>query len=418
MKKINTLIIAALAAIGAALTSCSEDKLGETIFDATDYPLDRSVYTFPLDTFVKKNFLEPYNLKYIYRMEDIGSDMQKNLVPASYEKSQQLAVLVKYLWLDIYKKLAGEEFLKQNCPRIIHVIGSPAYNSDGSRTVGEAEGGLKVSLMNANTLNVANIEGVNGLNNLFFHTMHHEFGHILDQTHLRPQAFNTMSTGLYDAVGWADKSDSLQAGLGFVTPYASSQVGEDWVEVLSCYVTYTDRDWYRLLETAHFDWEEVDMTATHYDSLFYNYNEQGKRMGRKTTYDIDTIGYFRETANGEEKCVRKVVARTPEDWVIVDDNGHYTISTTADNIDGRDMILQKLDLVRGWLKDNWNIDIDELRKEVQQREYVFDENGNYKLDSRGSYINRLTYPVSEGSTTTLMDTLLEEIEKYKTLQTK
>ena len=416
MKKTIILIAVILAAITSTFTSCTEDKLGDTIFDATDYPLDKSTYTFPLDTFVKKNFLEPYNLKFIYKMEDVGSDMQKNLVPATYEKSQQLAVLTKYLWLDVYKKLAGEEFLKVNCPRVIHVIGSPAYNSDGSRTLGEAEGGLKVTLMNTNALDINDIEGYNGLNKLFFHTMHHEFGHILDQTHVRPQAFNTMSTGLYDAVGWADKSDSIQAGLGFVTPYASSQVGEDWVEVLSCYVTYTDKDWNSLLETAHFDWEEVDMTQTRYDSLFYNYNEQGKKLGRKTVYDIDTIGYFRQTANGEEKCVRKVVARTPDDRVITDDNGHYTISTTADNIDGRDVILQKLDLVRTWLKEYWDIDVDELRHEVQTREYMFDENDKYLLDARGNYINKLTYPLSSGKT--LMDQLMEEIENYKKLQQK
>ena len=86
--------------------------------------MDRSAYTFPLDTFVKKNFLEPYNLKYIYKMEDVGSDMQKNLVPATYEKSVDLAVLVKYLWLDVYAKLAGEKevFLKKYSPRIIHSL--------------------------------------------------------------------------------------------------------------------------------------------------------------------------------------------------------------------------------------------------------------------------------------------------------
>ena len=82
--------------LSIALMSCSEEDLGPSIYDTTDYPLDRSAYTFPLDTFVKKNFLEPYNLKFIYKMEDVGSDMQKNLVPATYERSVDLAVLVKY----------------------------------------------------------------------------------------------------------------------------------------------------------------------------------------------------------------------------------------------------------------------------------------------------------------------------------
>lgn len=144
--KLSILLLAFMAFITAGFVSCSDDDLGKTIFDTTDYPLDRTAYTFPLDTFIKKNFLEPYNLKFIYRMEDIGSDLQKNLVPANYEKSVELAVLSKYLWYDVYQKIAGDEFIKANSPRIIHVIGSPSYNpTDGTETLGTAEGGLKIS---------------------------------------------------------------------------------------------------------------------------------------------------------------------------------------------------------------------------------------------------------------------------------
>src|SRR3712207_4093944 len=79
------------------IVSCSDEGLTKSIFDTTDYPLDKTSYSFPLDTFCKANFLEPYNLKFIYKMEDIGSDMDKNLVPAKYGKSLELAVLTKYL---------------------------------------------------------------------------------------------------------------------------------------------------------------------------------------------------------------------------------------------------------------------------------------------------------------------------------
>ena len=358
------MMIALMAMVGISFMACSDDELGESIFDTKEYPLDRTAYTFPLDTFIKKNFLEPYNLKFIYRMEDVGTDMQKNLVPASYEKSVDLAVLTKHLWLDVYKKLAGEQFLKKNCPRIIHVIGSPGYNSDGSRTVGVAEGGIKVTLMEVNRLDVNQIEGDRGLNELFFHTMHHEFGHILDQTAQRPQSFNTMSAGLYDAVGWADKNDSIQAALGFVTPYASMQQGEDWVETLACYVTYDQDRCDQLLETASYDWEEIDFTAERYDSLFWNYNEQGKKTTRKSEYNLDTIGYLRQTANYEYKVDRKLVKRDGDGWVQTDSLGNFEF-ITIDNIDGRGVILEKLELVRNWLKDNWNVDLDELREEIQ-----------------------------------------------------
>ena len=410
------MMIALMAMVGISFMACSDDELGESIFDTKEYPLDRTAYTFPLDTFIKKNFLEPYNLKFIYRMEDVGTDMQKNLVPASYEKSVDLAVLTKHLWLDVYKKLAGEQFLKKNCPRIIHVIGSPGYNSDGSRTVGVAEGGIKVTLMEVNRLDVNQIEGDRGLNELFFHTMHHEFGHILDQTAQRPQSFNTMSAGLYDAVGWADKNDSIQAALGFVTPYASMQQGEDWVETLACYVTYDQDRWDQLLETASYDWEEIDFTAERYDSLFWNYNEQGKKTTRKSEYNLDTIGYLRQTANYEYKVDRKLVKRDGDGWVQTDSLGNFEF-ITIDNIDGRGVILEKLELVRNWLKDNWNVDLDELREEIQNRQYVKDENGVFLRDKYDRFINRLTYRDPDNpDAPTIYEQLMEEINEYKKLQ--
>lgn len=418
--KANILFRACLVGCAiCAAVACSEEELGPSIYDTTEYPLDRTVYTFPLDTFVKKNFLEPYNLKYIYKMEDVGTDMQKNLVPASYENSVNLAVLTKHLWLDVYDKLAGTEFLKVNCPRIIHVIGSPGYNSDGSRTVGVAEGGLKVTLMEVNKLDVNQIEGERGLNELFFHTMHHEFGHILDQTHIRPTSFNTISGTLYDAVGWAEKNDSIQAALGFVTPYGSSQAGEDWVETLACYVTYDQDRWDKLLNTAQYDWEEIDFQLEDYQRLYPKaYTEYLTGYSRQTC-NYDTIGYLRQMANYDYKVDRKVVPRNADGTVAYNPDGSYTVSTDGDNIKGDAVILQKLDLVRTWLKDNWNVDIDALRREVQTRQYVTDADGNFVRDERGKFINHLTYrDPANPEKPTVIEQLLQEVENYKALQNK
>ena len=422
MKKLNILLLAFMAYAGAsAVLSCSEDDLDSTIFPDVNESLDRTLGTFPLDTFVKKHMLERYNMRYIYRMEDVGADMQKNLVPAAYDKSLQLAILTKYLWLDVYDKLAGEKevFLKKYAPRIIHVIGSPGYLSDGSREVGVAEGGIKVTLMEVNRLNVAQIEGAYGLNQLFFHTMHHEFGHILDQTTLRPTAFNTISSGLYDAMGWAQKSDTIQAALGFVTPYGSSQAGEDWVETLACYVTYNEDRWAQLLNSAHYDWEEIDYSVEDYQARYPRAYQEYQRGYSTQTQNYDTIGYLRQMGNYEYKLVRKVVPRNADGWVALDADGNYEVSTNADNIDGRETILEKLDLVRTWLKENWGVDLDELRRTVQTRQYVTDADGNFLRDSYGNFVNRLTYvDPAHPDQPTLIEQLLQEVEEYKKLQIK
>ena len=88
MKSIFKLAILVVSIIvTAGFASCSDDEFTPSIYDTTDYPLDKTTYTFPLDSFVKREYLQPYNVKFIYRMEDVGSDMDKNLTPAPYDKS-------------------------------------------------------------------------------------------------------------------------------------------------------------------------------------------------------------------------------------------------------------------------------------------------------------------------------------------
>lgn len=399
----KTLLIVSIIAVSAGFVSCSDDDdFTATIFDSDpsiDY-LDKSLYTFPLDTFCKKEFLEPYNLKFIYKMEDKGSDMNKNLTPATYDKSVDLAVLTKYLWYDIYKDVASDEFLKENSPRIIHVIGSKNYNpSQGTETLGDASSGVKINLYNVNNLDASNITM---MNQYFFKTMHHEFAHILDQTHLRPTSFNTISNSNYDAAGWSDSPDSLKSGFGFVSSYASSAVAEDWAECLSVFVTSDSISWNKLLNSASYEWEEVDCkTVNDYNKLI------------KPGCSLDTIGYFKEADNGENKIYRRKCLRNADGSVSLDKDGNVQwIHETG--IDGRAVILQKIDLVRNYLKEHYNINLDLLRREVQTHMYVTNEDGSFKVGRDGYLINKLVSVLPSGET--LMDSLRQEVYKYKALQ--
>ncbi len=398
--RLNILFFCALSMVATGFVSCSEDDLGPSIFDTKEYPLDRGNYSFPLDTFLKANFLEPYNVKFIYRMEDIGSDMSKNLTPARYEKSVQLAVLSKYLWYDVYAKYGTDRFLKENSPRIIHVIGSKNLNpSQGTEILGVAEGGLKISLYNVNNLNPADIDN---MNEYFFKTMHHEFGHILDQTHLRPSSFNMISRSLYDASTWTNLPDSMAAGRGFVSPYAASAAGEDWVEVLSNYITRDSLDWEATLRAAAFEWEEVDMTRSDYNK-------------RAVGANLDTVGYYRQHDNGEEKVYRKVCARNADDFVALDADGKVQWLDN-DGVQGDKVILQKLELVSGWLKEHWNITLDDLRYEVQHRQFATNPDGSFKRAKNGRLLNRLTEPADEDPSVTLMEYLVRWVTDFEKLR--
>ena len=409
MTKKNFIILSLAVAtmLTAGVASCSDEKLDDTIFDPTEYPLDQTAYTFPLDTFVKKNFLEPYNLRYLYRMQDIGSDMNYNLVPCSYDQSVTLAVLCKYLWYDVLKKHVGEQFLKTFSPRIIHVIGSPAYNpTQGTMVLGTAEGGLKITLYNAEQLSPTNIDY---MNEYFFKTMHHEFGHILNQRYNRPTDFDLISNGKYNVIDWNNTPDSVALSQGFVSNYASSQAREDWVEVIANYIVKDTITWKNMLNTAAWEWETADdVKVKHWDRI--NADVQRGRANRDTVgYLIDVSSY----SNGEPetyKVQRKLVARDSLGYAIPGTNGEIQYLHTS-GVNGRDVILQKLDYVRNWLKEFFNYNLDDVRMEVQRRQWLTDAQGNFVFDSDGRFINNLVY-VREDSTTVL-DELRQEVERFR-----
>jgi len=372
MKKIKFYISALLlvAVSAMSLSSCSEDKLGDTIFPDVDESLDPTSYTYKLDKFLKENYLEKYNLTFLYKMPDVSTNMNYNLVPATYENSIDLAVLCKHLWFDVYDKVAGPDFLKTYGPRIILLIGSPAYNpTSGTEIVGLAEGGIKISLFKVNAMRISDFYM---MNEYYFKTMHHEFAHILHQTKTYPNEFNTISIGHYDSNNWQDRSEGQVASLGFVTTYASSEFREDFAETIANYIVQTDDQWNRILDLASRGWtsgNEDDVTSEFFCYYYYPDNDATKdpvyvyEFNVWTEVDDDgTIHkYWR---NNTDPDGNRIVVYDVED---------------KDGIDGREAILHKVDIAREWLKTAWNVTLDELRNEVQTRQATYNINELRKL---------------------------------------
>lgn len=228
----------------AVLASCSKEKLDQkSIFD-TDSS-ERGAF----DTWLLLNYVEPYNIQFNYKYIDRESDNNYNLVPAEYDKAVAMAKLTKYLWIDSYNELLGDTFIKTYCPRMIQLIGSKAFNSQGSVVLGTAEGGLKITLYNINGLNPSS-PSIDFLNEWFFKTMHHEFAHILHQTKNYSTDFNLISTD-YQGPSWLNlESDAVANKMGYVTCYASYSPDEDFVEIISNYVTHAKGYWESVLATA------------------------------------------------------------------------------------------------------------------------------------------------------------------------
>ena len=281
MKKTYSLVLAAIVAL--SVTSCSnDDPKDDTIFPTTTTAND------PFDKWLEANYTYPYNVDFKYKMEDVYSDMKYHLVPADSAKSAKLAIITKFLWFDAYAECVGPDFVKANVPRIIHLIGSPAYNSgQGTMVLGTAEGGLIVTLYMVNKLTNQMLTDYDTMNEYYFHTMHHEFTHILNQKKPYSENFQHITESGYISGDWYRKNQRMANTQGFVTPYAMSEAREDFAEMLSVYVTPPPSGWQKIMTTA----------------------------GKK----------------------------------------------------GAPLIQAKLDIVRNYMKESWNLDIDQLRDIVIRR---------------------------------------------------
>lgn len=296
---------------GMSLVSCNDDDLDPTSIFPTDESvdnLDPTSPTYQLDKYLMDNYVKTYNVKVNYKLQDIGTDFNYNLIPASYSNAVDLAVLTHYFWFEVYDDVVSPDFLKQEGPRMLHFIGSAAVNIDNTVILGLAEGGLKVSLFNVNAMNPLDIYA---LTDDYFHTMHHEFAHILHQTKTYPVAFEELTPQFYDPTSWADRDSRVVASQGFVTPYASSEAREDFAETIAFYITATSADSLALFDMASRGW----------------------------------------VASG----------------------GDYIEGEDSDGVDGVSVILQKIEIARQWFRDAWNMDLDALRVDVQRRQANFNE---------------------------------------------
>lgn len=300
MKK-NILYILPLMLMALVLTSCDKDEIkSESVITADSYKMNQ------FDKWLEVNYVNPYNIDFKYRYEEIESDYNYYTIPAQMENSIIMAHLVKYLCIETYNEVAGIEFTRANFPKMFYLIGEWEYRNNGSYILGTAEGGRKILLAGINYLDYVlggqwgEMENVaENLNHYYIKTIHHEFTHILNQTRDYPTSFRQVTPSSYVKDSQFEEP-YLSAYLkrGFISAYAQTEPREDFAEMVSEYVTHSAEWWQAQLTAANTTWEEnPDQTET-----------------------------------------------------------------------GRALIEQKLDIVRAYMFDTWHIDLDQLRDCILRRQ--------------------------------------------------
>ena len=192
--------------------------------------------------------VEPYS----YRFFSHYLGFTPNIVPEDIGHSIVEEILNPLPYRRVYedKNIFPDLIGKENVPRTIQLIGTPAYNSEGTIVLGTAEGGLKVTLYMVNSLTNEVLRDYSTINEYYFHTMHHEFTHILTQKKPYNTAFDLISESDYISGDWYQQTDNYARQHGFVTAYAMSEPNEDFAEMMSVYVTSSDEEWQNIIDEA------------------------------------------------------------------------------------------------------------------------------------------------------------------------
>lgn len=230
------MILAACSVL--VMSSCTKDEVSsESIFKEENHR-----YT-EFDSWLQRNYVEPYNVRFEYRMPDRETSFNYWVSPPNIKESIMIAKLIKFTTLEAMVEMmsSGDEtedpalFVKSYFPKVLFLVGSFEISSSGSTALASAENGLQINILGVNFFEYhKDAERIAG-------TMLHEFTHILDGIHGSPAEFKDIT--LSDYVG--DRYTSLTDDpyqKGFVSNYARSHYSEDVAETGGRLISLTEAE--------------------------------------------------------------------------------------------------------------------------------------------------------------------------------
>ena len=107
MKKVCKFLAAISLVLGFA--ACENNvQFTESIF--VDPVVDTTTYTYHFDQWLDTFYTKPYNVSFMYKLDDNGTNPNYNVVPVSKGLADSLAHLALYLWYDVYDSIIGQNF--------------------------------------------------------------------------------------------------------------------------------------------------------------------------------------------------------------------------------------------------------------------------------------------------------------------
>ena len=216
------------------MTACQkEETITKSLLDTNKPQLNN------LDSWLENNFTTPYNIEVLYRWNENKTKLERYLHPPKLERVQPTMEAIKKIWLDSYKEVAGENFVKKIAPRELLLIGGRNLNPSGTITLGVAENGLRITFFNVDIVNLKDRTSLIE----FIETIQHEYVHILNQNiPFDEESYQKITPSGYTGE-WFNETTADSRELGYITNYARSNEIEDFAEMVTAMLSNTKAEY-------------------------------------------------------------------------------------------------------------------------------------------------------------------------------
>lgn len=235
-----------LASCLIGLSSCSnDDKLSDTSV-LIDPEVDNSTERAYLDA----TFKDTYGIHIVYKWDrnqyGDSRDVLRNLYPAKRDYIIPAMEMVNHVWIKTYEEVAGKDFIndKVSGPYEFVLAGGQAINDTGSRTLGLATSGVRVTLFELDY-----IIGNPAQARQFIHTIQHEYIHIINQDkEFIEKDYGKQTMADYNP-NWERTTLAEAREKGFISAYATNNIFEDFAEMASFLMSNTKEEYEQVLES-------------------------------------------------------------------------------------------------------------------------------------------------------------------------
>jgi substrate import-associated zinc metallohydrolase lipoprotein len=265
--------------------SCSEKDtiLKDSNLDTTIPVLNAT------DIYLRENYTAPYNIEVFYEWNENRVDFNRFLFPPTINKVIPAMEAVKTIWLETYREVAGDEFVKLIAPREILLVGGINLNPSGTITLGVAEGGIRITFFNTDLVDLKDRDQLIR----FVSTIQHEYTHIINQTvPFDEENYEQITPSGYTAQ-WFNSSISEARELGFISDYARSNETEDFAEMVTALLSNNNESYNAIIDGITSEQAKADIRTK--EALVVNYF--------KSEFDLDIYELQRVAAENVLKVL-------------------------------------------------------------------------------------------------------------------